>query len=408
MKFTGYLLQLLLTTVFSFNQSWSTTDTQKEKFFHDMYSKFNSEPTPRGTWSRMVSQSRISTYQVQPGDTLWDISTTLFADPQFWPKLWAENSRDILNPHQLEPGKKIFFYGGSVHSPPYFAPQVEEETSQVSLSNGSVTPALKSKKKNPLLQNIPPSFAELKILPTPMQFPDLSPEFGKKIIADPQSPLTAYVADLNFEAIKEKIVDIEQGSSTATLGDILFVELHGPPQKVYHIISFSELDQRKEPRIIHVQGELEILGKASSIKEIYKARITQVIGQISKENKLLSGSLPRFSTSSRGGRLAEVRGQVIGGSLPKNQILYVGQIAFIDAGESQGIVKDDLLKVFLNPNLRVGRYVSDMNYKSIGLMKVVQTTENFSTAYILDASDDIRTGDWVGLTEENDLKRELE
>lgn len=388
---------LFLIIAMTSSQVFAVSDSERERFFHEIYTKYNSSPTPSETWDRMVSKAQINVYQVQGGDTLWDISNTLFADPQFWPKLWAENSKKIFNPHQIEPGQEILFYGGSVSSPPYFAPKSTEESPLATNTPGkSSSGETKKKKTVPVLEKIPPSFAELKIFPKPVEFPKLDPDFGKRNIKEPESPLTAYISEESVDKIKSQIADVEQGSETALLGDVVFVELEEPVQSIYHVVSSSNLTDLKGPQLITVHGQVEILGKASSKKPIYKARVTQALNQIFKGYKLLSGPAPYFSTTSEG-RPSSIRAKVIGGQLPKNQIMSLGQLAFIDAGESQGLSEGDLLTVFLNPNLRVGRDISDMNYKPIGLIKIIQKTANFSTAYILHVSDDIRVGDWVGL-----------
>jgi hypothetical protein len=45
-------------------------------------------------------------YEVQKGDTLWDISEQELADPFNWPIVWRANP-DIENPDWIEPGQKI-------------------------------------------------------------------------------------------------------------------------------------------------------------------------------------------------------------------------------------------------------------------------------------------------------------
>ena len=50
-----------------------------------------------------------TTYVVQKGDTLWDITERFFKDPFFWPNLWSKNPF-VGNPHFIYPGQKLHIY----------------------------------------------------------------------------------------------------------------------------------------------------------------------------------------------------------------------------------------------------------------------------------------------------------
>ena len=52
--------------------------------------------------------SAPETYEVAPGDTLWDISEKELKSPWYWPKVWSLNPQ-IQNPHRIYPGDKISF-----------------------------------------------------------------------------------------------------------------------------------------------------------------------------------------------------------------------------------------------------------------------------------------------------------
>jgi hypothetical protein len=56
-------------------------------------------------------------YIIQPGDTLWDISTRFLGDAYAWPQLWSVNEY-ITNPHWIYPGNKIYFRLGDALNPP--------------------------------------------------------------------------------------------------------------------------------------------------------------------------------------------------------------------------------------------------------------------------------------------------
>ena len=49
-----------------------------------------------------------ASYEVQPGDTLWDIAEAQFGDPLLWPLLYESNSSTIgTNPNLILPGQVL-------------------------------------------------------------------------------------------------------------------------------------------------------------------------------------------------------------------------------------------------------------------------------------------------------------
>lgn len=396
---------ILSLTVFGVTAAFAVSDDAREKFFHEVYSRYNAVPTSSATWERLVNQAQVNVYSVQAGDTLWDISNTLFADSQFWPKLWAENSAKIFNPHQIEPGQEILFYAGSSSTPPSFAPAASENnSSENKLSQNSNSSSVtgsntnKPKKRVPHLDKIPRSFAEVTFDANPYTFPELPSNFGQREERPTESALATYISEESIKDIKDHIVATEIGSETASLGDIIFVSLEEPIGKTYHVVTEEPILNEKVARLIRVHGQIEVLGKASSTKPVYKARVSQNLSQVFSGTKLLEGDIPYFSTDSKG-QVSSVTAKIIGGEFAKNRMMSLGQLVFLDAGSSVGVQENDLMNIYLNPNIRAGKDVSDMNYKPIGIVKVIQLTSNFSTAYVLSVSDDVRVGDWIGLRE---------
>ncbi len=53
-----------------------------------------------------VAPDAPQTYVVQPGDTLWDISSRFLTDPWYWPEIWHVNPQ-VVNPHLIYPGDTL-------------------------------------------------------------------------------------------------------------------------------------------------------------------------------------------------------------------------------------------------------------------------------------------------------------
>ncbi len=88
-----------------------------------------------------VSTPSQEKYIIQPGDTLWDISSRLLNSPWYWPKLWSYNPY-ISNPHWIYPGNELRLTPGGEEMPALvesYEPVEDKEPKELSeVSMGTV------------------------------------------------------------------------------------------------------------------------------------------------------------------------------------------------------------------------------------------------------------------------------
>lgn len=371
----------------------AATDEQKERFFHQIYTRFNSTPTPVESWNTMLQRLQVNVYTVQEGDTLWDISQTLFADPNFWPKIWAMNADKIYNPHQITPDQEVLFYPGSSELPPSLAPAAD----------GKLPPLSKIQPKRlvPLVTQLPGSFPLLRF-PVGSRGDEMSDESVK--IADdffltPKTDkivsINAYYTEEDLSSLKDEVISTEGEFKSAGLDDRLFVRVSNPSEKIYHVVSVHKMGPKREHHYVKVHAQIKLETKASQSDSVYRAVIEKVIEMPQIGYKLLPGPIPEVAIPGPG-KPNLLSTTIIGGQFGENKLIPEGGFFFIDSGSSNGLSIGDILPIFSNPKIRTDNPILQENYRKVGEAQVVRVESKGATAYLLSAKDDIRVGDVSG------------
>lgn len=378
-------------------------DLKKEERFFKVYSNFNSEPTSEEAWGG-VTQDKAQTYKVQKGDTLWGVSQTLFADPQYWPKVWSLNNEEIENPHEILPDQEVKFFAGTMGEAPSL--KVGEAGAEV---EGESAPQAEevAEERDPMAGiDLPPGKPSAPIGSIPASVPSWQYRKDRKneLIMDvekinrdfgvPEEVLTYFLQDQETQEIG-KIVETEMGLSSAGEFQYVFVELpKGLTDRkllvVKDIGSVEDSVEDTKGQIVQVQGEIEVIEVVNQEKNMYRAIVKRLVAHVEVGGKLISGEMPRYNARQEGEKSIAVA-RVIGGQYDRVRKLFgTTNILFLSG---KGMAVGQTYPVFKIQKSRVSDSKSVEGPRQIGLVKVVNMSQNFATAVVLQATEDIHVGD---------------
>lgn len=416
-------LQLTLASSLAFGQS-DEPDVKREQRLHFLYRKYNKAPTPPERWEEVLKKTVDPSYQIQKGDTLWDISNTFFGDPGFWPKIWSLN-QDIYNPHQILPDGSIQFQPGSISQPPQMGALKEGETkppgtpeAPLGIAQGPVTPEKESPsgaqiididldqitippptKPSSKAANIPRSIPNFKFsaqaaeeAAAQVDVRSVAPSFGETPIL-----VTHYVTDEEPTPIGN-VVEMETGSFAAGESASVFVKLPTaqPGQRFLVIRTLGKVrssDVDAKGYVNQVQGQIEIQDQVNPTDGIYRAIVIKSVALIELTDVLVAEEIP-YSQPGSGGALGSVATQVMGGQYnPSRKLFGETNVLFLNSGSAQGLTAGMLLPIYRHPDYRVEKSVLRQNPILIGQIQVVRADQNTATAVVTRSSEDIRVGD---------------
>lgn len=396
----------------------------------ERFSNYSRSYKPVGVqrWEEVVGQRRAEHYNVQTGDTLWDISETFFGDGFFWAKLWSQNTK-IENPHMILKGKALRFVAGTeadapvidmtkavaVNSEsvgitdlpgakPVFREQAEKEISKEELESGT---AVEMDELVPQPEIPPPSFPSRppNELPPSFRFPQLYEDqknydaagfsgtpLTKALTTPAQLIANSYVVE-NISLAVGRVVETERLSPFGAEGQIVFVKMSrqaGVGERYTVIKQSREIGQAK---VVDILAVLEIEGATNEEKNLYRARIVSSISPVEPGANLIA-DVPPIADFKRTQRIGTTRAKVIGGDhFDDRKLLCEGTLIYLNAGMNQGINVGDMFGIEANRSLRDDDTKVPDQEKSIAAIKVIHADRRASTALVLSCSDAVMIGD---------------
>lgn len=381
-------------------------DRDRELRFHRIYSKYNQSPTPTETWETVLGERRSEVYSVQSGDTLWDVSKTLFGDPQYWPKVWSLNSGKVLNPHEINPQLQIQFFPGSQGDVPTLQVTDQKTTPSEFIfvereHEGKVVQeklTLSSRSK-PVLKMLPDSLPMYRYKSLEPQAP-IEVDTKKITFESPQVPLSYYLADKPVSGIG-RIVETEMGLGSATEHQYVIVKLNPNVSPGLFQVAITKeviptsLTKDRRSFLVEVQGEVETLEVVNSKENLYRAMVRTSLSLVQVGATLQEGRMKLIPTNM-GEVTSSAKARIIGAEFSARRD-FVAASSFVFLDNSRGELNEgDVLSIYANPKIRNQKTQIIEGARVIGKVRIVHLDGPYATGYVLSSEDVILMGDSVG------------
>jgi hypothetical protein len=312
-------------------------------------------------------------YTVQPGDTLWEISSKFLGNAYYWPRLWSINDY-ITNPHWIYPGNRIVFRMGTLIEPP----QVELDTGGPS-RDGYVV-------EKDLLE-------------------DVAAECGPNVRFDNVRDARSYNApgyladkdDLDIYGEVEKARGIQTYLSER---DLLYLKLEDPDS--YECGDVISIFRRVKKRVKHPTERVKFGGLYRVVAEArvvhrYEDYVTAAVQTSYSEivrGDLVGPPTPVTVEIEVAAPKGDIDATIVERVADESFSLGTGETIFLDRGRGDGVRVGNTFYVTEQRDeyADIRKEDPDLPHSVIGRVVVVRVDEYTSTAVVTDASKNLSVG----------------
>lgn len=407
--FAGLALGLTMSSAFAMNEEQKLISIAKKL-----------KPINDAQWNEIAGSKITDTYDIQKGDTLWDISKRLFGNSFYWPKVWSLNA-GIPNPHVVSPGQKLAFNSGSTESVPQLAPESRTDAPAgvtVAAGEGGAAPAA-AQSATPTVSNgelreyqkIDQNLwkkEEIGVIVDVAKYDDQGFDRDSKIHFDKRFSfrVPGIANDTTIPYLGE-IVGTRRESEGLTEGDTVFLKSNSQDLQVgstYTVFEDADLvRERKSDRSAYLYrsiAEVKIVGVKD---ELYVGVLSKAYDVVKRGMKVYP-LLPLINDiNPQPGRVA-LEALVLTSS--RNSVRNSTQYHFVhfDRGIEDGVQIGNVFRIYDYFDPVTKKKITDSDFLVNADAVVVHATAQFSTALIIRSAGTFSRGDFaVMLTDVSDL-----
>lgn len=386
----------------------------KEERFNRAYTKYHKEGTTSQNWEKVVGQRTSDTYIVNKGDTLWDISGTLFGDPFYWPKVWSLNKDMIYNPHVIFPDMKIKFYQGSSKATPTLATDNQKEKTSDAAEPVDLVKETPENLADTVQADVVPRNARVsnggRKLPSFFKTSEIriKKEVDVQIeefkVAGPSTNINLefYISEAELTG-QGTILEIESEFKSAGNDIFVYAKFGNDPNGIYTVLKpgkhvKSTKDEPYNVLMYEVEGEVQTLGKVNSEENLYRMRVLKTNALVSTGSILVPGRMRKVNISEASNETTANKGRIIG-NLNDYGVIGEGNFVVINQGAQSGYQPNMKLPIFEDLERRNAKSLVKQNPQKVGTLVIVDSTQNYSIGYVTRVIDRVVVQDIVAMPE---------
>lgn len=324
------------------------------------------------------SQPPPDRYIIQPGDTLWDISSAFMGDAYYWPRLWSFNEY-ITNPHWIYPGNVIVFRPGTLLEPPNL--ELGEQP-----GGGYVVEA--------------------------KDYELAEPECGPDVHFETRLPTTTYTTNTFLSRDEDlevwgELESAKSGFQSLGEGDLVYLRLDDPGAvdcgDVVAVFRRGPAVRHPQARKLRYGNLYQVVAEARVVHITEGGLVSAVVRNSYAEahrGDLVGPAFPMSAELEVNAPKGDLDGVIIArAGQDEYELAAFGETVFIDRGRADGLRVGNSFFVVHHRDEGVSHREEDPDIppQVVGRVVITRVSEDYSAGVVVDAARHIRVGDQVAM-----------